>query len=58
MGNKKSILTTCTILGSAVGSYAPALFGGSALSFTSVITAALGGIAGIYIGLKITNLYS
>lgn len=51
----KSMVWVGMVIGSAVGGYAPVLFGGSALSFTSVITTAIGGILGIWIGFKLEN---
>jgi hypothetical protein len=45
------------LIGSAVGSYVPVLWGGSLFSFSSVILTAVGGALGIYIGFKINNMY-
>lgn len=43
------------ILGSVVGGYVPVLFGAGFFSLTSIITSALGGILGIYVGYKISQ---
>jgi len=43
-----------TLIGTTVGSFVPLLWGGSLLSVTSIIFTAIGGIAGIYIGYKMT----
>jgi len=40
-------------IGSMIGSYAPMLFGVSTFSYTSVVTGAIGGIIGTYIGFKL-----
>jgi hypothetical protein len=41
------------IVFSALGSYLPVLWGGSVFSMSSVILTAVGGFAGIYLGLKL-----
>lgn len=41
------------IVGSYAGAYIPMLWGGSVLSVTSILTGAIGGFAGIYIGYKL-----
>jgi hypothetical protein len=40
---------------STIGSYIPALWGGSLFSFTSIILGGAGGILGIYLGYKISQ---
>lgn len=42
-------------VGSAIGGYLPILWGGSAFSMSSVILTAVGGIAGIWLGFKLTH---
>jgi hypothetical protein len=42
-------------IGSAAGGYIPVLWGDSFFSMWSVILTALGGIAGIYVGFKLSN---
>lgn len=42
-------------VGSAIGSYIPALWGGSLFSFSSIILGAVGGAAGIILAWKLTN---
>jgi len=37
----------------AIGNYIPLLWGGSALSFTSIILGTIGGILGIWAGFKL-----
>lgn len=41
------------IVGSTIGGYAPMLFGAGIFSVTSIITSAVGGLLGIYIGFKL-----
>lgn len=40
-------------VGSVLGAYAPLLWGDSALSLSSVVLSAIGGIVGIWIGFKL-----
>ena len=42
-------------IGSAIGGYIPMLWGGSLFSFSSIILTAVGGLAGIWLGFKISN---
>lgn len=42
-------------IGSAIGGYIPALWGDSFFSVWSVILTAVGGIAGIWIGFKLSR---
>jgi len=46
------IIIFFTILGSSVGSYAPALWGGSLFSMSSILFGGLGGFVGIWLGCK------
>lgn len=43
------------IVGSVLGGYIPLLWGGSALSMSSVLLAGFGGFAGIYVGFKLSR---
>jgi len=43
------------VIGSAIGSFIPTLWGDGFISFTSVVLTAVGGIIGIYIGFKISE---
>jgi uncharacterized membrane protein YeaQ/YmgE (transglycosylase-associated protein family) len=51
----KAWVTVCVLIGSIIGGYLPVLWGYSAFSMTSLITSAIGGIVGIWIGLKLGN---
>ncbi len=53
--SSKSIIYLFTIIGSTIGSYIPVLWGGSELSFSSVLLGAAGGIGGIWLGYRITR---
>lgn len=52
MSNKQTVMIGMTI-GSIIGSFIPTLFGADLLSFWSIITTAIGGFIGIYVGWKI-----
>ncbi|MDF5735058.1 MAG: hypothetical protein PUQ00_04995 [Nostoc sp. S13] len=42
-------------LGSTIGSYIPALWGGSLLSFTSIFLGVIGGLVGIWLGYRVSK---
>jgi len=43
----------CVFVCSVIGAYVPAIWGGSALSFASLIFSGIGGIAGVFVAIKI-----
>ena len=49
----RSVIGLCTTLGTIGGSYAPALWGASSFSLTSVLFAAVGGVAGLWLAAKV-----
>ncbi len=53
----RSLVWLGLTVGSTLGSFVPELWGSSFLSFSSVIFTAIGGIAGIWVGFKITQGY-
>ena len=53
--NSKSLIWIFMAIGSAVGGFLPTLWGAGFLSISSVLLTAVGGIAGIWIGLKLSN---
>lgn len=54
---QKGIIMIGLFVGSSIGSYLPVLWGGSLLSFTSVLLGAIGGLAGVWAGYKITQSF-
>ena len=44
----------CTTFGTVAGGYAPSLWGGGSLSLASVLCAALGGVAGLWVGMRLS----
>lgn len=53
--NQKSVIWTGMVIGSAIGGYVPVLWGGSVFSLTSVFLTAVGGVAGIWAGFKLSR---
>lgn len=49
----KTIIMFSAIVGSSIGSYAPALWGAGFLSFSSVFFGSVGGFLGIWTGYKL-----
>ena len=53
--NQKSVIWLGMIVGSTLGGFIPLLWGSDFLSFSSIILTAVGGIAGIWLGFKLTG---
>jgi uncharacterized membrane protein YeaQ/YmgE (transglycosylase-associated protein family) len=53
---RKTLIWIGLFLGSTVGGWLPTLWGESFLSFTSVITTAIGSVIGIWAGFKLYNV--
>ncbi|NNM83776.1 hypothetical protein HKL94_00970 [Candidatus Parcubacteria bacterium] len=53
----RSLVWLGLAVGSTVGGFIPELWGGNLLSFSSIVLTAVGGIAGIWVGYKITQNY-
>lgn len=53
--NSKSLIWIFMFVGSAIGGFIPSLWGDSFFSMWSVVLTAVGGIAGIYLGFKLSN---
>ena len=49
---KKTLIWIGLTVGSLAGGYLPALWGGNAISFTSIILSAVGGGLGIWLGYR------
>jgi len=52
----RSVIGLCATFGTVAGGYAPSLWGGSSLSLASLVCAALGGVAGVWLGVRLSNL--
>jgi hypothetical protein len=53
IGAMRSITGLCVTFGTLAGGYVPTLWGGSDFSLTSLVTAALGGVAGLWLALRL-----
>jgi len=49
----RSVIGICIAMGSIVGSYVPELWGASDFSVSSLVFGALGGVAGLWLGLRL-----
>jgi len=52
----RSVIGLCAGVGMFVGGYVPALWGGSAFSASSLLLSMLGGVAGIWAGVRLSDL--
>jgi hypothetical protein len=50
-----SVIGICTVLGLTIGSYLPVLWGASSFSFSSILFGVVGGIAGIWVGIRLSD---
>jgi hypothetical protein len=50
--SKKTLIWVGLTVGSAIGGYLPALWGGDLISLSSVVFSAAGGIVGIWLGYR------
>lgn len=50
----RSLIYLGLFIGSAIGGYVPALWDAELFSFSGIISSAIGGVAGIYLGFKIS----
>jgi len=53
--SSKGIVYLFASIGSILGAYIPKIWGGSLFSVLSVLFSGIGGIAGIFVGLKFTK---
>ncbi|MDD5050119.1 MAG: hypothetical protein PHV93_00045 [Candidatus Pacebacteria bacterium] len=53
--DSKKLIMLFALAGVSLGSALPLLWGGSELSFISVLLGGIGGIAGIYVGFKVSQ---
>ncbi len=48
-------MAICVLVGLTAGSYVPVLWGASAFGFQSLILGALGGVVGVWCGVKLND---
>jgi hypothetical protein len=52
----RSVIGLCASFGTLAGGYVPSLWGASGFSLLSVACAALGGIAGVWLGVRLSHM--
>ena len=53
-----SVISLCVIVGATLGSLVPLLWGDSGLGFTSLFAGAIGGLAGLWAGVRLSGALS
>lgn len=53
MGDMRSVTGLCVTMGTIAGGYVPSLWGDSSFSLASVVLAAAGGVAGLWLALRL-----
>lgn len=51
----RSVIGLSVLVGSTVGGYLPVLWGSSSFSITSLLFGAIGGVAGIWVGIRLST---
>ena len=51
----RSLIGFCAMVGLTVGGFVPELWGGSSLSVSSLLFGAVGGVAGIWFGVRLSE---
>jgi uncharacterized membrane protein YeaQ/YmgE (transglycosylase-associated protein family) len=52
----RSPIYLCGMIGMFVGGYLPMLWGASSLSLVSLVLSAVGGVAGVWFGVRLTDV--
>lgn len=55
--SKKTIISLCTVVGMTAGGALPLLWGGDPLGGWSILLGFVGGIAGIWLGVKVSKQF-
>ena len=53
-GHMRSVIGLCATFGTFVGGYVPSLWGDSGLSLTALVFAAVGGVLGVWLGVRLS----
>ena len=56
MGSKKTLIMIGMAVGSSLGGFVPMLWGAGMFSMASIAFSAVGGVAGIYAGYKLSRM--
>jgi hypothetical protein len=51
----RSVIGLCALVGTTAGGYLPVLWGSSSFSMTSLLFGVLGGIAGVWVGVRLST---
>jgi hypothetical protein len=51
----RSLISLCAVVGTVVGGFVPALWGNNGIGLAGVLFAAIGGIAGVWLGLRLSD---
>ena len=51
----RSVIGLCILVGSTVGGYVPVLWGSSSFSVTSLLFGAVGGVVGVWVGIRLST---
>jgi hypothetical protein len=51
----RGVIGMCVLFGSLVGGYVPVLWGASTLGVESLLFGALGGVAGVFVGARLSE---
>jgi hypothetical protein len=52
----RSVIGLCATFGTFAGGYVPSLWGGSTFSLASLVCGALGGVAGVWLGARLSGI--
>jgi hypothetical protein len=50
---ERRVIWLCAAVGGTIGSFVPALWGGSDMSLTSIVFGLIGGVAGVMLGVRL-----
>jgi hypothetical protein len=51
----RSVIGLCATFGTVAGGYVPSIWGAGSFSLTAVLFAALGGVAGLWLGVRLST---
>jgi hypothetical protein len=51
----RSVIGLCAVFGLSAGGYLPVLWGASAFSLSSILFSVVGGIAGVWVGVRLSD---
>ena len=53
---ERRVIWLCAAVGGTVGSLAPALWGASEMSLSSIVLGLIGGVAGVFLGARLAGV--